>query len=129
MSNTSLKDLKPVSAADVTPKVVPASDWAAYVKDTEGDKDVSVSRIYSGKQLAQEAMSAAVTGLEREGKRILFSAVLKETAGGSFYVIRLDNSLAAAPLGAAITSEKDSAYLSTVNKAAENVENTCRGIW
>ena len=127
-SDTSLKDLKPTPAAVAVPKIQPASDWAAYVKDTEGDKDVFVSKIYSGKQQAQEAMSVAATGLQAKGKQILFSALLKETAGGSFYVIRLDNSVVAVPLGSAISSKKDAAYVNTVKKADDSIENNCREI-
>jgi len=131
-SAVSLSEVAPnivAPAAPAAPKVKPGSDRAAYVKDAEGEKDVFISEVYADRKLAQKTMAAAVKNMEAGGKRVLFAALLKQKAGGDFYVIRLDNSPVPVLPGAAAYASKDEAYAKSVNKTADEMENNCREIW
>jgi len=128
-SGNSLKDLNPSVRDSAVPESKPASDWTAYIQDAEGEKDVFISKIYPQKKLARKEMAAAARDLETEGKKILFSSLLRETAGGFFYVIRLDNSPSAVRQVAAASSNRDEALINTVRKYENNIEHTCREIW
>ncbi len=129
VSGASLKDLKPDVVSPVTTTPKPGSERAAYVKDSEGEKDVFIGEVYADKKSARKALAAAVKGLEASGKRVLFAALLKEKAGGDFYVIRLDDSPAAPLRAAAAPGKKDAAYVTALRQTADEIENTCRKNW
>ncbi|MBI5743282.1 MAG: hypothetical protein HY952_01910 [Elusimicrobia bacterium] len=129
VSGTSLKELKPNVIIPAIPVPRPGSDRAAYIRDSEGEKDVFIGEVYADRKSAKKAMAAAVKGLETSGKRILFAALLKEKAGGDFYVVRLENSPAAPLRAAAVSGTKDTAYVTALQKTADDLENACRKNW
>ena len=56
------------------------SDWATYVKDSEGDADVIISAVFPDKRSAGNALAAEESRLTTGGGSILFSCLLRETA-------------------------------------------------
>ncbi|MEI7527506.1 MAG: hypothetical protein WCK76_01070 [Elusimicrobiota bacterium] len=129
-AGNSLADIKPLAAAAAAP--VPenhiASDRAAYIKDAEGEDDVVISRIFYDKTLAKEELAREVSRLKTAGNSILFSCLLKETAGGVFYVVRLAPSPESAPRPAASTDKGEEAYVNSLKQVAADAENDCRRI-
>ena len=100
------------------------SEWATYVKDNEGDTDVIVSAVFPDKKTAGNALSAEESRLTTGGSSILFSCLLRETAGGVFFVVRLAPAQAAAALPAR-AAKGEASYIAALKKAADNVETEC----
>ncbi len=102
------------------------SDRSAYIRDNEGDNDVVISGIFPDKSRAEKAMSEEESRLKTGGSTILFSCLLRETAGGVFYVIRLAPSSTAAIQTDVRSDKSEEAYLTAIKEDAAGIENECR---
>ncbi len=127
-AGNSLADIKPLAAAAAAavPENHTASERAAYIKDAEGEDDVVISRIFYDRKLAKEELAREVSRLKTAGNPILFSCLLKETAGGVFYVIRLAPAQESAPQAAATADKGEETYVNALKQAAADAESDCR---
>jgi hypothetical protein len=123
--NTEGNDLAYItgSAARSNP---PVSDRAGYLAYVKSEKDIFVSRVYNNKTAAINARPATVNKLKSKHKAVLFSSLMRYTAGGFFYVIRVEPSAINTVRTNPITDRSEQLYINTLKGAAARVENECR---
>lgn len=105
----------------------PVSERAGYLMDMRGEKDIVVSRVFNNKAAIIKAMAAAIDKLKSKDKPVLFSSLMREAAGGFFYVLRIEPSANTARVNPG-TDSSEQLYINTMKGAAARLENECRSV-
>lgn len=105
----------------------PVSDRASCLGDAEGADDIVVGAVFKSRAAASRAMEAAGNRLKSGGKSVLFSSLMRESAGGFFYLIRTEPS-AVVTNAATVAGGGERLYIESAKAAAASLENECRGV-
>ncbi|HAH32351.1 MAG TPA: hypothetical protein DCL44_08560 [Elusimicrobia bacterium] len=106
----------------------PVSDRAGYLMDVRSEKDIVVSRMFNNKAAGIKAMMATVNMLKSKDKPVLFASLMREAAGGFFYVIRIRPSAVKTTRVNPGNNRSEQLYINTMKGTAARIENECRNV-